>query len=549
MASGKLSPRQKMINMMYLVLTALLALNITKEVINAFVTINDSIELSKANTEKKNSDTYAAFAQAMSVDAAKYTAVNAKAMNIKKASDELVKNIGEIKERLIRMADGVEKGKSVPELKDMERKDDYDIPTTLMVGSDNDGKGKEATKLKGMIEQLKKTIVDNAPDGRAEDYRKSLDVLLSTADPDKKSEAYRSEGKRTWEMFNFYHNPVVATEALLTKYQSDVRNAESHITEELLQSVDKNIVKLNTFNAEVIPNSTVVTTGSEFQAKVFLSATSSTMAPEVFIGASTDAPGSNKCTGCETKPLPVDGNYAIYSDHPGSEGEKKWAGVIRVKKPDGTYQHYPFQSSYVAQKPNSVVAAEKMNVLYIGVDNPMAISVPGVSNDKVKVSIDGGGGALKPNPAAGAGHYMATVTTVGKANIRVTAKVGDKDTPMGSFEYRVKRVPDPIATISNSKGGNINKNLLAAGTLIPLLENFDFELFFKITGFKLSVVGKGKDLQEFNGEGNQMTPQMRDAVSKLRAGDKVYFEYIKAKMANNAADPTRQLPAMSFTIQ
>ena len=159
-----------------------------------------------------------------------------------------------------------------------------------------------------------------------------------------------------------------------------------------------------------------------------------------------------------------------------------------------------FESSYVAQKPNSVVSAEKMNVLYIGVDNPMAISVPGVSSDKVHVTISGGGGTLKPNTTAtgGAGHYFATVTTVGKATITVTAKIGDKDNiPMGSFDYRVKKVPDPVATIANSKGGTVNKNILAAGTLIPQLENFDFELFFKITGFKMTIAGKGRDILEF----------------------------------------------------
>ena len=538
-----------MINMMYLVLTALLALNITKEVINAFVTINDSIELSKGNIEKKNTATYASFEQAMSVDPTKYTKVNTQAMNIKKSAENLVKNIAEMKEKLIREADKIDKDKKVPELKEMERKDDYDVPTTVMCGTEQDGKGKEATRLKGLIEEFKKAIVGNSPEGRSQDYQKNLDVLLSTKDPDPKSEAYRSEGKRTWEMYNFYHNPVVATIALLTKYESDVRNAESQVIDDLLTSVDKNIVKLNTFNAEVIPNSTVVTTGSEFQAKVFLSATSSTMKPEVFINGTTDSVGGTKCTGCDGTPLPIDGNYAIYTDRPGSEGEKKWAGVIRVKKPDGSYQHYPFNSTYVAQKPNSVVAAEKMNVLYIGVENPMAISVPGVSNDKVKVSIEGGGGSLKPNSAAGAGHYFANVTTIGKAIFKVSAKIGDKETPMGSFEYRVKRVPDPIATCSNSKGGPINKNLLAAGTLIPVLENFDFELFFRITAFKMTLTGKGKDPIEYDTQGNQLSQQMRDALAKARGGDKVFFEYIKAKMASGADQSTRALPPLSFQIQ
>jgi len=308
-------------------------------------------------------------------------------------------------------------------------------------------------------------------------------------------------------------------------------------------------VKMDKFTAKVIANSTVVTIGSEYQADVFLSATSSTMAPEVFIGATTDSSGSGSCRGCDGNPLPVDGGYAKFTARPGSEGENKWAGVIRVKKPDGSYEHYPFNASYVAQKPSSVVAADKMNVLYIGVDNPMSISVPGVSNNLVKVSIEGGGGALKPNPAAGGGRYNANVTTVGKASIKVSAEIGGKVMPMGAFEYRVKRVPDPVATLANMKGGTINKSVLMAGTLIPLLENFDFELYFKIVGFKMTVTGKGRDLMEFEGSGNQLTPQMRDALAKVRAGDKVFFEYIKAKMASGSDQTTRNLPALAFTIQ
>jgi gliding motility-associated protein GldM len=544
MASGKQSPRQKMINMMYLVLTALLALNVTKEVINAFVTINESVSLSKENLDKKNQNTYAAFAQAMSVDAAKYAEVNTRAGNIKKSAGDLVKFIEETKTKLISVTDGIKDGQPVPALREMEKKDDYDAPTNLMCGDDHNGKGKIATELKDKIEAFKKVTLANCPKGSEEDYKKRLNQLLNTSDP-----AKEEDGKRTWEMVNFYHNPVVASVALLTKIQSDVRNAESQVIDELLSSVDKNVVKMDKFTAKVIANSTVVTIGSEYQADVFLSATSSTMAPEVFIGATTDSSGSTSCRGCDGRPLSVEGGYAKYSDRPGSEGEKKWAGVIRVKKPDGSYEHYPFNASYVAQKPSSVVSADKMNVLYIGVDNPMSISVPGVSNDKVKVVIEGGGGSLKPNAAAGGGHFIASVTTVGKATIKVNAEIGGKVMPMGSFEYRVKRVPDPVATLANQKGGSINKAVLKAGTLIPVLENFDFELYFKITEFKMTITGKGRDLMEYSGTGNQLSPQMRDALDRVRSGDKVFFEYIKAKMATGADQTTRSLPALAFSIQ
>ncbi|HNQ60804.1 MAG TPA: gliding motility protein GldM [Bacteroidia bacterium] len=543
MAGGKLSPRQKMINMMYLVLTALLALNVTKEVINAFVTINESVELSKQNVIKKNLATYAAFDQAMSVDKVKYQEVFDKANQVRKGADDVANYIEALKTELVRTVDAIDEGAPTPSLPDMERKDDYDVPTNILCGEAQDGRGAKASELKKKLETFKTQIIQNVPEASKANFKKTLETLLNTSDPEK-----GEDGKRTWEMRNFYHNPVVASVALLTKFQNDIRNAESQVIDDLLTSVDKNIIKLDQLNAKVISNSTVVTIGSDYQADVFLSATSSTMAPEVFIGATYDSV-KNEIRGGSDKPLPVEGGYAKYVDRPGAEGEKKWGGVIRVKKPDNTYDYFPFTSSYVAQKPNSVVSADKMNVLYIGVDNPMSISVPGVSNDKVKSSIEGAGGALKPNPAAGGGHYIATVSSTGKAVIKVSAEIGGKVMPMGNFEYRVKRVPDPVAMIANNKSGTINKNLLMAGTLIPVLENFDFELFFKITSFKMTITGKGKDPMEFESTGNQLTQPMRDALSKGRAGDKVFFEFIKARMATGADQSTRQLSPMAFTIQ
>ena len=544
MAGGKLSPRQKMINMMYLVLTALLALNVTKEVINAFVTINESVVLSNENIDKKNQNTYAAFAQAMSVDGAKYADVNKRAENVRKGSKELNKFIDETKVVLIRESERLSEGDSTPTLPAMDNKEDYDTPTRIMIGKDDHtGQGAVASDLKKRLEDFKKLIISNAPEASRSEYEKRLNTLLNTNDPEKVE-----DGKRTWEMMSFYHNPVVATVALLSKFQTDIRNAESQVAEDLFNSVGKFDFRPDRLTPKVIPNTTVVTNGSNYEADVFLAATSSTLAPDVFVNATFDST-TGICKGCEGQPLPSLGGYSKFTQASTGEGERKWNGVIRVTKGDGKMDYYPFNATYVAQKPNSVVSAEKMNVLYIGVDNPMAISVPGVSSDKVKVNPSGAGIVLKPNPTAGAGHYMATVTTVGKSNISVSAEIGGKVIPMGSFEYRVKKVPDPVATIASSKGGPINKNIVAAGTLIPTLENFDFELFFRITGFKMTIVRKGKDPYEKETTGNQLTQEMRDMVASTRPGDKIFFEYIKAKMATGADQSTRTLSPMAFTVQ
>src|SRR4029078_8504806 len=146
MASGKLTHRQKMINMMYLVLTALLALNVSKEIINAFVTVNESLEGSKANIDKKNEKTYAAFKLAMDNDAKKYGDVNAKAQDVKKASDSMVKFIQDLKDEIVRHSDGLKQEDETPHIGEMEKKDDYDTPTHMMCGDANDGRGAKATE-------------------------------------------------------------------------------------------------------------------------------------------------------------------------------------------------------------------------------------------------------------------------------------------------------------------------------------------------------------------------------------------------------------------
>src|ERR1043165_538181 len=145
MASGKLSPRQKMINMMYLVLTALLALNVSKEIINAFVTVNSSLAVSNANINEKNKLTYAAFDRAMQVDPKKYAEVNGQAQNVKTASENMVKYLQSIEDTLIMVADGLKPGEKIPELAEMEAKENYDDPTRIMCGSENDGKGHKAS--------------------------------------------------------------------------------------------------------------------------------------------------------------------------------------------------------------------------------------------------------------------------------------------------------------------------------------------------------------------------------------------------------------------
>src|SRR6185436_15562083 len=208
MAGAKLTPRQRMINMMYLVLTALLALNVSKEIINAFVTVNDSLEVSNKNTADKNSRAYADFEFAMKNNPVKTKPYYDKAMATQKLAGDMNTYIENLKKDLVAKSDNIktEKGEKVPALIDMDSKENYDIATNILCGTENDGKGAEASKFKAKITEFKQNMLKNVPEADAAKFKARFDELLNTKDPDPSSKIYKEDNKRTWEMANFYHN-------------------------------------------------------------------------------------------------------------------------------------------------------------------------------------------------------------------------------------------------------------------------------------------------------------------------------------------------------
>jgi gliding motility-associated protein GldM len=301
----------------------------------------------------------------------------------------------------------------------------------------------------------------------------------------------------------------------------------------LYTSIDAGSFKFDNLEARVIAPTSYVLTGQEYKADVFLAAYSSTSNPEISVGGAS---------------IPVEGGLGKYTTRPGSEGLKKWGGVIKVKDPaTNQMKEYPFEAEYIAAKPASVVSADKMNVLYIGVENPMSISVPGVADANVTATVSGGGTTLVKDVKLGSSKYIAKATTQGEANIAIAAKLDGKSVPMGQFKYRVKRVPDPVAMVNGKKGGPINKAELAAATSVnSIMENFDFELYFKVNKFRMTLIKKGRDPVELDAPSNLITPAMKAAISGSGPGAKVYFEYIKASGPDGT---TRSLGSVNFVLQ
>jgi gliding motility-associated protein GldM len=206
----------------------------------------------------------------------------------------------------------------------------------------------------------------------------------------------------------------------------------------------------------------------------------------------------------------------------GSQGNFKWGGLVKIKSPEGVESFYPFDAEYQVAEATAVISPTKMNVFYLGVDNPVEISVPGVPADKVRANITNGS-----IPKSGSG-FIAKPRQMGNAIVTVEAQIDGNWRNMGQMDFRVKRVPDPVAKVAGRKGGAIDKNLLAAQAVVQAdMENFDFDLKFQITEFNVSAI-QGGFVKDEPSKSNRITPAQLDLIRNLNKGQKVYFENIKA---------------------
>jgi gliding motility-associated protein GldM len=513
------TPRQKMIGMMYLVLTALLALNVSVEIINAFVTVNDGMEVTNQNFQNKNDATYSMFLKAYTGNPDKVRPFYDKAKQAQSLSKKMIDYINNVKWTVISKNEDLtlDEAKKL-KVSEIKKKDNYDVSTTYFIGQSQDGSGGEAKKLRLAIEKYKEDML-NLVDPK---LRTVMKLGLET-----KGDYRDASGqKQNWEMHNFYHTIIVANVTILNKLITDVLNAEYDVVNQLYSSVDASDFKFDKIGAKVIAKSNYVLTGETYEAEIFVAAYDTKSKIDASINGSTVVGDSGKIT---------------YKRAAGAEGLQKYSGVINVKTNNGIAQ-YPFEQEYIVARPSATVSADKMNVFYIGVDNPVTISVPGVANDKLRPSMTGGTLAK-----SGAGKYVVRVTQQGEANVTVNADFSGKVRNMGAVKFRVKRLPDPEASINGITEGMIDKNILMAvrGPMSKMPAGFDFEVSVPITSFVMSTVIKG-DVFPFRSNGGQFSEEMKKAIQGAKRGQKFYFEAIQAKGPDGA---TRRLKPLILTIR
>lgn len=429
-------PRQKMINLMYLVLTAMLALNVSAEVIEAFKTVDKSLIKSNSNLEASTSSTFGSLTEKLKdpqVDKEKLALWTKNANEAKKLSDDFNTWIDGLKTELKKMS-----GLKIENGEEKFKDDDLNASSNLM---DNQKKGKELDdKLKAYRAAM--LAIDPAI---AANFEKNFPIEPNTSNDDATTKSFRMM-------------PTVAAVTLLSKYQNNIKNSENQVVNFCHDQISKVKVIYNQFAAIVGQSSNYVMPGEKVTIRAGVGAFSTTARPVITIGGSS---------------IPVDAEGVAEKEFVADGGgEKSIAVNVSYTTPDGKTESKPYTIKYTVGTPGgAAVMLDKMNVFYIGVDNPVTIGSP-TGWDKTTVSMTGG-------TISGTGSKRTVrVSAIGAASITVVA-----DGKPSTFPFRIKRIPDPIIKVGPSGGGRMQAVVFRNQQFVRAdLENFDFEARFQVTG-------------------------------------------------------------------
>lgn len=534
MGGVKETPRQRLISMMYLVLTALLALNVSKDVINAFIVVNDNILQTNMNYANKLHDLYADFEKNYQLNQIKVKPYWEKALEVKKISKEMVEYLNNLRFDLIAATEkvSVDSAKKI-QVRDIRKKDTYLVPTHFFMGSSMDGSNGEAAKLKEKINTYHHNMIELANLNNL--GKVSLD--LSTAGP-----YYNRDGKEeSWETHFFYQTIIAADIAILNKMVSDIYNAEYDVINHLYKSIGHGDFKFDRIEAKVLPKSSYVLHGEEYFAEIIVAAYDTSQSPEVFYQTGVDflqQTDMEKSVHLPNKPGVISINLPATK-----EGINTYAGIVRAQTSTGEVNDYHFSGEYVVARPSFTISAKKMNVFYVGVDNPVSISMSGFTNHQLTASISCG----QINRDYENKDWIVTLTSgCNEAIVTIYTTINGGQRTLGSKSFRVKKLPDPIAAIAGKNSGSIKREiLLTAGVLVPKMpDDFEFDHSFVIKSFTMTLQ-RGFKVYNLNSKSAYLTDEMTEHINRTNHGQSIVFENI---VALDSEGKERNLAPIILTI-
>ncbi|HTN05319.1 gliding motility protein GldM [Agriterribacter sp.] len=501
-------PRQKMINMMYLVLTAMLALNVSAEIINAFKTIDSSLVKSNSTLSSATSEIYDGFAASLEDPKTREKAAiwKPKADQVKELSAKLTVYIDNLK-------DGLKRGSGYnPEKGDTTFKiDNLDAATRIM---GTEGKGEE---LRLALEQYKKDILAIDPE-IAKEFDHSLPVNTE------KPVSQAGNTNQDWSAAYFHMTPTIAALTILSKFQNDVKNTENKVASFCFKKIGDVKVIFDKFEPMIGANATYLMPGEQLEIKAGLGAFNASVKPKVFINGNPVTVGDN---GVADIKMPAGGS--------GGHSLK-----IDVKYPDpstGEEKTISKTFDYTVGQPSGVaVMADKMNVLYVGVDNPLTITA-GAGSEKVNASINNGSVSK-----AGGSKYIAKPKEPGTADVNVM--VDGKS--VGKVAFRVKYLPPATGMVGTFEGGQVSTaQFKAMGGVRAMLQNSEFEALYEVVSYTIADLSSA-DYNPVANNGARWGGSAASLVNNLKPGRGVYIDNIKARGPDGR---TITLKPLSFILR
>jgi gliding motility-associated protein GldM len=491
------TPRQKMINLMYIVLLAMLALNVSTEVLQGFAVVQESLDRTTANSSKMNNDIMADFRNQMLSNPEKVRQWYEQAQDVRNMSDSLYNFAEALKIAIVKEADGPEGN-----LKNIDNTDNVDAAGTVMLAPLT-GKGK---KLYNAVNSYRERILKYVTDPR---QHAIIESNLSTKVPKGKNNL----GKN-WQEYMFENMPVAAAVTLLSKLQNDVRYAEGEVLHSLQANIGLKDIRVNKLEAFVVPEKTTLYPGERFNANIVMAAVDTTSQPEIYVNGSRVASRNGQ-----------------YSFTAGGVGEHQFSGYILMRNSRGDVLRRNFLQKYnvIPVPGGATVAADLMNMLYAGYNNPISVSVPGVPQNGVSVSMTGGRLITK-----GPGKYVAIPAAVGHdVTFRVSARDGKMTRSFPPFTFRVRKLPDPMPYIAlgedRFKGGNLSKaGLMGAGHLSAAIDDGILDIQFRVTGFSVVFYDNMGNAVQMASQNGQFTDRMRDQFRRLSRGRRFYITEVHA---------------------
>ena len=480
---------------MYVVLMAMLALNVSNEVLDGFSIVEESLNRTTENSSNENQAIYGDFEAQMKSNPQKVKAWFEKATAVKNMSDSLFNFAQQLKIAIVKEADGND-----GDVMNINRKDDLEAANRVMLAP---GSG-QGEKLYNAINSFREKILKMVSDER---QRNIIASNLTTQLP----KNAKTMGKN-WQEYMFEDMPVAAAVTLLSKLQSDIRYAEGEVLHTLVANIDMKDIRVNKLSAFVIPNSQTIVRGDKFSAKIVMAAVDTTQHPQIFIG------------GREMKLR--DDTYEIIT---GRTGDFNLTGYITMLNGNGETIRRDFNQKYTVVDPSDTVSADLMNVLYAGFNNPISISIPGVPLNKVSATMTGG--TLQP---VGPGKYIARPSAVGKdITINVMSLQSGNAKTMGQYTFHVRKLPDPTPYIQIGDnrfrtGGLAKASLMNINGIKAAIDDGLLDIPFKVLGFETVFYDNMGNAVPMVSNGDSFSQRQRETFRTLSRNRRFYITRITA---------------------